>query len=939
MIEQWILTKIDSLRSEPLILLRDPQRMIRRGARVVDGWAEENGYTVLFCTGNLGLREMYEAMRDDTEARVLLVDRSREGARVPLFYPDLAASASPHCRMELTLRDYLVEQTGDPNWPHLVNDRNLSHLILAHVRGILHAHEQLRQVSASRFTDTDLYQIVLGAALEINPFRALSAADIRRLCLEQHRELDELKSLVPDQVMETLRQTIRRAPRPFCWLLERDAALVVRAFTLSAIMRQHGLEYQVLLANLDPALHEYREIDPAFLDQAMLEHMKADPDQVMADVQDVDRFLQEDPARLAFLLRDRLGVSDVPIRDDPQRALAVLETERLSPLIRGMALFSLLADLLENKQVEFHAQVVDLLDGQAGQAASPAWRRPAEQWLALESAYRQAVTVYRLAARLIEHAKVLKVMPAEELTFAEFDQLWNQEHLNRLDYYTSSLERALRVADLLPARWNRLWPELQGRWTSARQALKKVSQAIGQVQNLIDARFQDLYRLRYKAWIRQSDAPMVFTHQFLSRLVQAHWDPQSGRKAVVMVFDGLRTDAWDELLRPVFEERFEVIESRPGSALIPTETQLSRKAISAGCLPEAFTSTRELVLLQSWLQEHLGLNVRFDVVQDDDTVASGMSVRYVSDRFEYIVLNFTDQNLHRNPQDLAFIYNSTVREIIRQDVRSVLRELPDDVLLFVTSDHGFTPIPGPTVTVPERVVADVHDIKYRYAGTADHLEEADRPHVVEFDARVLGIKPVSETIQSKPIRYIVFPRPGYTLRRPTGSHDPDRYTHGGLSLAECSVPMVVLGPRRAEQPLLWIESVQQVGSVSEGEELEIEVAVAATNAAPPDLAIALSFSRDEIPGRREVLSGKRATYAIRWMPNLGEIGDADRQQGTVVQSVTVILTYRNPVSEGEIVRLSKTTEVRIKLDPTRLHRRVDSKLDLLMGKVPKGLKG
>jgi hypothetical protein len=151
--------------------------------------------------------------------------------------------------------------------------------------------------------------------------------------------------------------------------------------------------------------------------------------------------------------------------------------------------------------------------------------------------------------------------------------------------------------------------------------------------------------------------------------------------------------------------------------------------------------------------------------------------------------------------------------------------------------------------------------------------------------------------------------------------------------------MVVLGPRRAEQPLLWIESVQQVGSVSEGEELEIEVAVAATNAAPPDLAIALSFSRDEIPGRREVLSGKRATYAIRWMPNLGEIGDADRQQGTVVQSVTVILTYRNPVSEGEIVRLSKTTEVRIKLDPTRLHRRVDSKLDLLMGKVPKGLKG
>ena len=47
---------------------------------------------------------------------------------------------------------------------------------------------------------------------------------------------------------------------------------------------------------------------------------------------------------------------------------------------------------------------------------------------------------------------------------------------------------------------------------------------------------------------------------------------------------------------------------------------------------------------------------------------------------------------------------------------------------------------------------------------------------------------------------------------------------------------------------------------------------------------------------------------------------------------------KNQVSQGEIIRLSKTTDVRIKLDPTRLHRRVDSKLDLLMGKVPKGLK-
>jgi hypothetical protein len=50
--------------------------------------------------------------------------------------------------------------------------------------------------------------------------------------------------------------------------------------------------------------------------------------------------------------------------------------------------------------------------------------------------------------------------------------------------------------------------------------------------------------------------------------------------------------------------------------------------------------------------------------------------------------------------------------------------------------------------------------------------------------------------------------------------------------------------------------------------------------------------------------------------------------------VTAILTFRQG---NRTIRLSKTTDVRIKLDPTRLRRRVDSKLDLLMGKTPKGV--
>ena len=76
MIEQWVIDRLNPLNTQRLIILADPQRMIRAGARAVDGWAKENGCTVLFCSGNLALREMYEGREhrhpSDAPAREVL---------------------------------------------------------------------------------------------------------------------------------------------------------------------------------------------------------------------------------------------------------------------------------------------------------------------------------------------------------------------------------------------------------------------------------------------------------------------------------------------------------------------------------------------------------------------------------------------------------------------------------------------------------------------------------------------------------------------------------------------------------------------------------------------------------------------------------------------------------------------------------------------------
>ena len=75
---------------------------------------------------------------------------------------------------------------------------------------------------------------------------------------------------------------------------------------------------------------------------------------------------------------------------------------------------------------------------------------------------------------------------------------------------------------------------------------------------------------------------------------------------------------------------------------------------------------------------------------------------------------------------------------------------------------------------------------------------------------------------------------------------------------------------------------------------------------------------------------------MRWTPKLGDITPEQRDAGEVRLPVTVVVSYRD---QGQTVRLSRSTDMVVKLDTTRLRRRVDSKLNLLMGKVPKGLKG
>ena len=82
----------------------------------------------------------------------------------------------------------------------------------------------------------------------------------------------------------------------------------------------------------------------------------------------------------------------------------------------------------------------------------------------------------------------------------------------------------------------------------------------------------------------------------------------------------MRYDIWDELLYPALAEKLELLQDYPAVSILPTETQLTRKAISAGAFPDQFdTKSGEDKLLKEGLGREMGVSQAVELINRTDT--------------------------------------------------------------------------------------------------------------------------------------------------------------------------------------------------------------------------------------------------------------------------------------------------------------------------------
>ncbi|MCX5676472.1 MAG: PglZ domain-containing protein [Planctomycetota bacterium] len=298
----------------------------------------------------------------------------------------------------------------------------------------------------------------------------------------------------------------------------------------------------------------------------------------------------------------------------------------------------------------------------------------------------------------------------------------------------------------------------------------------------------------------------------------------------VLVFDGMRFDTWDAVVRPILAEHF-AIQGKPCFCILPSYTQIARTSLFAGCLPQEWKGykggpTKDEAVL---VARNLGLvpqdaksKLRF-VTEADTTKARMAMGASDADAKEVNVLIYPiSDECHEYRGDLA-AFNSKIRTEIVGDKTQGVRGILDDLLrrirledtVLIVSDHGFTEMLSTDgVLVSEGEARNAgrslqEDVHYRYA---KGFRPAQSPDAVE-------VQPGAET------HFVVVG--GHWLRR-EGAKTVPRYWHGGLSLAEMVVPAVVLHRTTSKEARAELQDLP-VGSLRVQEDATAELAFRVLN--------------------------------------------------------------------------------------------------------------
>jgi hypothetical protein len=296
-----------------------------------------------------------------------------------------------------------------------------------------------------------------------------------------------------------------------------------------------------------------------------------------------------------------------------------------------------------------------------------------------------------------------------------------------------------------------------------------------------------------------------------------------------------------------------------------------------------------------------------------------------------------------------------LKNIIDNEVMSIIQGLIPDTKVFITADHGFGPVGREPLWFALEDMNELQDCTYlncmlKVPFSQANLPEKVRNNVVAFTPEQLRMprdekRLIQKTGQifQKNYQAILFPRVGYSFSRQASHYNPDAYSHGGISLQEMIIPMVVLQVRSMENDLLSVGKITGPQEVVEGEEAEFRINIRMNRVVGGTYELQVNAEgcsgpdpeRDSLPQQVKYVTEKGADIVFRFVPNTENATIEERRCGMVKRTLSVTISYK----EGyRMVIRSLSHQLIVRFSPDRIIRRVPAHLGNILGLTPKSMR-
>lgn len=328
--------------------------------------------------------------------------------------------------------------------------------------------------------------------------------------------------------------------------------------------------------------------------------------------------------------------------------------------------------------------------------------------------------------------------------------------------------------------------------------------------------FSKFVSANYLSWLTESakDKPLLSPNVF-----RTHVFPYLERqeKVFVVIIDNMRYDQWRTIAEPL-KELFTIETENLYYSILPTATQFARNAMFAGLMPLSI----EKVHPKLWVNEdedegknehepdllrqqlnRLGIKARVHY----EKVFNNRGCKKIADNFHnylsydavFVVVNFFDILSHARTdiemvrelaEDEAAFRSLTFSWFNHSNLMDIFQNLASNgIKVVVTSDHGAIRVTNPVKVVGDK--ASSTNIRYKH-GKSLGYKPSEVFEVKEPEkAQLPRINVSSGYIFARNSDYLVYP----SNYNQFVNHFRNTFQHGGISMEEMLVPVVVLNPK------------------------------------------------------------------------------------------------------------------------------------------------